>query len=134
MQDAAQEFIQARAADWTVVQAYTSSLLQSGAYASPSDVQLAAITSTLLLAVAVNVVLALLVRRIGHWGSGGYIGHGTSCRGAATQIPRGRPLRRCLLLAPTARCRDRLLAPASFSCPRGARWCWTLWRRCWPSC
>ncbi|PRW33611.1 hypothetical protein C2E21_7719 [Chlorella sorokiniana] len=60
-QQALQAFVDARAADLAATQAYVGQLVASRGWAPPDDAQLAALASTALLAVAINVLLMLLV-------------------------------------------------------------------------
>lgn len=59
--------MQARLADAQTAQAYAAALWQQRSLVAPSDTQLAALTHTLLLVVAVNVSVALLVRPRPGW-------------------------------------------------------------------
>ena len=60
-QQALQAFVEARAADLAATQAYVGQLVAARGWTAPDDAQLAALASTALLAVAINVLLMLLV-------------------------------------------------------------------------
>ena len=66
-QQAFEAWMQARLADAQTAQAYAAALWQQRSLVAPSDTQLAALTHTLLLVVAVNVSVALLVRPRPGW-------------------------------------------------------------------
>lgn len=61
MQEALQQFYAARLAEAQVAAAYAQGLWQAGTLAPPDDAQMAALVSSALLALVVNVALALLL-------------------------------------------------------------------------